>query len=797
MTIAELRNQLLAAFSRGDAYAFLGQALPYLRQHPADDAIRLAAVSSLARLGLFAPAADLGSELPALLERNAELRQAVETLRRQPDAQLSPETVAAQLAANLEPAAERSASCRQHAEEIRAAAERIELFRCNDGNVLPAVRDAAGVRTWLPAFFDEQAGARNANILPAAGSLLCHPYLIEGCGTGPLIRRVFDGTQQMFLTYQPRIHVVEPNLAQLAAWLGAANWRDLLDSGRVMLWVGPRAVEGLLAWHRAHPDQPPPTCVIRQPGWGPSARPLCSDVPAILAAEVDQAVHSTRERIAAWRPREEAAAFFASRFAQHTQGGLRILGITSRYTTFLQYSMRDIGDAARRAGHEFELLIEPDAHTPVITRPRILARIEQFQPDMILMIDHHRHEYGPTYDFPVPFCNWIQDELPHLFQPGVGERLGPFDLVVGHISRARGQAARYPWSQCRALPIPVNTRVFSADPIGRDELARYACDVSFVSNCSTTAAQHLAETLERTPQPEIRRVLTVFAQQVEAAVTQGRAPVCPAQLNALIDATAREQGVTLPPDFIDHVRRVFADKLLNIHYRQQPLIWAAEMGVDLHLYGRGWENHPQLSRFARGVAQNGRELRCVFQASRINLQMLPTGAIHQRLMEGLASGGFFLMRRSAFDISGGLSQRIAVRVRELGIRSEAELWETADETLARDVRELNGLLYAPGRLYDGFVADLDAAEQRGYRMEAGSLLPEYDRVNFATREHFQQLVAAYLADENARHCIVQRQRECVLRIFTYDAALRRILDFAAEHFAALAAAQPASAAVTV
>ena len=43
------------------------------------------------------------------------------------------------------------------------------------------------------------------------------------------------------------------------------------------------------------------------------------------------------------------------------------------------------------------------------------------------------------------------------------------------------------------------------------------------------------------------------------------------------------------------------------------------MGLDLRLYGRGWEKHPTLSRFA-GIADNKNQLSLIYRASRISMQ---------------------------------------------------------------------------------------------------------------------------------------------------------------------------------
>ena len=57
-----------------------------------------------------------------------------------------------------------------------------------------------------------------------------------------------------------------------------------------------------------------------------------------------------------------------------------------------------------------------------------------------------------------------------------------------------------------------------------------------------------------------------------------------------------------------------------------------------------WENNPRFAKFAAGFLAPGEELRTVYRASEINLQIIETGFLHSRALDGLAAGGFFLYR---------------------------------------------------------------------------------------------------------------------------------------------------------
>lgn len=792
MTLSQSRQQVVQAARQGP-YLFLQAALPYLDRTPDDLEIRLLALSNLSRLGLVGPALELIENRQEALAGSPELQEAVRVLKRQPAGHVPWETLESTFAANLAALLERFPSCRLLENELRQACRGLELFRCQDGNYQLSRRTADGRRQWLPALADWRALARQARVLPEQRETLCPAYFVEGVGFGELLRLLYDGTQRMFLTYRPRIHVLEPNPAQLAVWLHLRDLRQMLNDERFWLWLGEPGAGQFLAFHEQCLRRCPPAFVIRQPGWGPAGEPRGAAV--LNALHRAQRASFERHRDAVLRKLGGRCdfAYYARRFANADRQPLRILGVTSRFTTFLQYSMRDILQTFAALGHETRLLIEPDDYTPSCNRPYVLSQIDEFLPDLLLIIDHNRHEFGELYDLPIPFCNWIQDELPNLFGPGCGSRLGPYDVVVGHIGELSARQSGYPPRQCHPLPMPVNPQVFSAEPVAEADRRKAECDICFVSNLSITAGRFLDQSTAQCAQPEIRRLLGALAELLEPRIAAGDVPANRIQTDALIRQTANELGFDLSEEDAAKLRRHFVERLVNIFFRHQPLHWAHEMGLDLHLYGRGWEQHPELGRYARGVAENGYHMRCIFQASRINLQLFPGVDVHQRLLEGLASGGFFLIRVTPYDRVQPAFARAARRCRELGIGSDDELWNAADPQLKRDLETVVAAIYAPQLRPAGLATQLRSYVRIGHRFDMVPVLPHYGEVRFATRAEFESRVKRYLANPPAREQIAAAQRARVLERFTYEAVLRDVLRFLADYFGERAAAAGAGA----
>lgn len=792
--LAERRSDAIASAQRSPAssaptspYDALDKAQRRLGERPDDDGARLECVTGFARIGLCGIAADLLEERPEWVNSRPELREAVAAFRRRPQTVISRRAAQAQLERNLASANRAISGPAAWQNAVREASCELEIHACGDGNRLLCRRHDGGRRTWLPGIVDWPAQAACVDALPAGVDRLCPPVVVQGLGMGHALRRILARTDRMFLTFRPRIHVIEPNLAQCAAWMMSGDRSRELESGRLQIWLGDSACDDLIAYYRARPDESRPVCVVRQPCWGSHAPDGGLSAVRALSREDGEAEHRLLAQAREIYPMSSGFERFERAFAQRRERPLRILGVTSRFTTFLQYSMRDIGHAAEAAGHEFRLLIERDDHNPGLPRAYVLSQIVEFRPDLVLLIDHNRCEYGELYDFGVPYCNWIQDDLPNLFGPGRGASLHAYDLVVGLIGSLRADASGYPRGRWRSIPMPVSTKTYHTAPIDRATRRRFECDLSFVSNLSLTAEEHVARATAQCADANLKRLFAALNEEFRARILAGRVPASSTQAMNVTHSVALRLGLQLGPDAARGVQQLFTERLVNIHFRQQALLWAADLGLHVRLYGRGWEQHPQLGRFACGVAEHGEQLRAIYQASRINLQAMPSGAIHQRLLEGLCSGGFFLVRRTEFDTSGALAEAVRQRCLAHGYRNEEQLWLTPDATLAADVRALNERLYAPSRLYDGFVADQQVIAERGVPMEAGSVLPCYEQVAFGDQPEFAAACARYLAAEDERREIAERQRVAIADRFSYDAALERVLAFAQARFAACAA----------
>jgi hypothetical protein len=224
---------------------------------------------------------------------------------------------------------------------------------------------------------------------------------------------------------------------------------------------------------------------------------------------------------------------------------------------------------------------------------------------------------------------------------------------------------------------------------------------------------------------------------------------------------------------------LFNQQINNALFRHQALQWVADTGVDLRLYGIGWEKHPRLGRYARGPADNQHELPKIYRASKINLQVIPHGAVHQRLLDGLAAGAFFLIRHTPGDELGITYKRLWEWCLGNNVTSDVQLRRMADGGVHELIAECDRLLgYVTAEndisLYDCLAATADT----DFMILANAVWPkEYPDISFRTAAELQSKVLTFLNSESQRQQIAERMRQVVIERCSYLSISRRLLQF--------------------
>ena len=562
--------------------------------------------------------------------------------------------------------------------------------------------------------------------------------------------------------WRPPLYFVLPDLDRLAVLLHLHDWRALLADRRVQLFAGADAVDQLRHHLATESHCPmPQRWVTADPAVWPAGQTFESIRDAALAAQ--QAELASHLRRLATRPP-----------ASSPDRPLRVLGMTSRYTTFLRHSMRHWLAAFDRLGHTTQLLVERADHE-LATNLTEAATVDDFAPDLVVCIDHLRHESGVVPPA-VPFVCWVQDAMPNLYSAEAGRRQVEADYAIGF---GRGRLTGpfgYPADRFMSCPIPVNDADFTPDG-PPDE--RFAADVSYVSHASATAEAVFTAAVEPVTNPVGRRAFDAAFERVRAVYEAGGCLTETAAVMRRVDAAFADAGAVIADDERPGVTDLFVQRVNNALFRHQALAWVADLGVDLRLYGNGWDRHPTLARFARGPINSPADLAAVHRSSRIGLQISPFGNVHQRVFEGLAAGGLFLMRACPGDTLERDYRTLWDWCRANGVTTDAQLRNSpAAAPLVAAVAEQ--WQADPFALHAPLTDLLRMSAEDGYLISAGTIWDgDYDAVAFGSAAQLRQRVAHYLGDDDARRARAASMRRAVMDRFTYVATTRRLLEFIA------------------
>ncbi|HSV15735.1 MAG TPA: hypothetical protein VLI90_15850, partial [Tepidisphaeraceae bacterium] len=565
------------------------------------------------------------------------------------------------------------------------------------------------------------------------------PVLVSGEDLGWLWNRLYALPCNVPTApgYRPPMHCLIRDVERLWVILHLQDWRQLLADARVRLFAGDDAFDQFRR-SLVHDSQCPwpKLSVTIDPALWPAGQTIDTVLAAARAAMTErltQLNQRLRLMYAGATPASIASLFQSGR-------PLRILGVTSRYTTFLQHSMRDWLAAFDRLGHETRLFIEPADHE-VPNNFSVAQACADFHPDLAVIIDHYRTEMGGFPDN-LPVVMWVQDALSNLFTPKAGAAQGERDYALGFAHLKMTREFGYPAARYMPAIVAVNEQRFAPQALTPSERDAFTCDVSFVSNASTPAESILQAEITRLDTPQATRLLTVIFEQIKSIYDAGGSVTEPITIRRIVDAAMIDTQTTLPPEQMPALMDLFTQRINNALFRHQSLEWLAGLGVNVHLYGRGWESHPTLRRFARGVADNVHQLSKIYQASRINLQISPHGAVHQRVLEGLCTSGFFLFRHCPGDVLEREFEAIWRWCQSQRITSDDQLRQRATPEIARRLARVAELLQLDPFAGDHpFIDVLHSSQAAGYIRSAGSVwVDDYDAVSFRSNQELRAKV---------------------------------------------------------
>ena len=634
------RNLLIALGRSDQPYRFLDQAFAYLGRVESDPEVVLLTLSALVKLGLGGPAREL-LQVRTDIELGVDVDGLRKSLTSVPTGRVPWDRFRGQFEANRKALAEHHPELAERVSALHESRRRVDLFQTLDGQYHVSTRATGRLRSWLPGLLDHAAVAGLELPLAAGGPAA----VVVGIALNQLIDRAYGATQPDEGAEGAPLFVVDPDVGRLSAWLHVADRTAVLANERVYFFVGPDALETYERFFQDNEDIAVPEVHLCA-SWAPQLGEQVQQIGQRVTTRRNEAFRELAN-LHEQRGRERDAAYWSRRL----EPGARILGFTSRFTTMLQYSMRDIGHALAELGYEFDLIIETADHRTHTTLTTSRA-IYDADPALVIMINHFRSERALSLGN-VPVLTWVQDPSDLVFSKKTGTSLGPLDFVCGYYStRCTGEFS-YPESRFFPAPLPVSTRMFHDGPVDPAEKSRYAADMMYVGHLHATFDEHRAKWRSSTPK-QLHPMLDRIDDEVQAMIRRGQhleLHLCKPYIVRL----AKEMELSLTDDDQEKIANFYMYRLFDIAFRRETLLWiaqwAGQTGRVFKLYGRGWSRDPVLCNYAAGPIEHGEPLRRAYYGSKLSVQTIPGGYSHQRTYEALASGRLVLGRLIPPDFS--------------------------------------------------------------------------------------------------------------------------------------------------
>ncbi|MCM8530827.1 MAG: hypothetical protein NE330_06685 [Lentisphaeraceae bacterium] len=321
-------------------------------------------------------------------------------------------------------------------------------------------------------------------------------------------------------------------------------------------------------------------------------------------------------------------------------------------STVVQYSVRDTKVMFEKEGWEVNIIhMKTD-----LSKWRTAKHINDFKPDIYMLVNHLRTEENDFYPPEMMFITWVQDTVSYInnsenaqfWNEHVQSKSKRRDLIIGYV----GQIKEYGYLENRLeeCPMIVNEDIFKARKLTEEEKEKYECDICFASNRSKETSLIVKEDL--VPKLVKYGFTEEILMQVHSHLWKWyRAEhTCTSYQELLIKITelpAVDELFKNLSEKNDHdfvAQRLFWE-LNDVIYRHAVLEWLDQLGnIKLNLYGRGWDIHPQFAKYAKGTLEHGIELNKAYNGATWCLHLNSMEGQHQRLNEVISSNCKSLVR---------------------------------------------------------------------------------------------------------------------------------------------------------
>ncbi|MEW6573295.1 MAG: glycosyltransferase [Bacillota bacterium] len=463
---------------------------------------------------------------------------------------------------------------------------------------------------------------------------------------------LFDLRQLQVLheqTYQPLmngmkvpIYLIWADKWKMQIYLQIADYEPVIATKRFVFWPGYKGESGIMPFFQDHQSIIPAKLVTN--GQQEKEIQLLLEE-AIQFRTQDYADKLSRVRELAENHSEE---YYRKLFLDR-KNQVRVLFITCRFTTVLQYSIRDCTAACRELGIECDLLIEKsDIHRAF--PGSWLEKIFEFKPDVIFQIDHFKWEYSVVPQDYI-YVTWVQDPLPHIFSNDSAAKLHWNDFVLVMAKAFRDDLIKlgYPEDNMLHQPMPVNPSIYYKRNVPVAEKKHYGADITAVSHVGDPEGK-LAELFAcyagrycgNHSKDDLLQFFKIAYEITYGGIEKSEPVFTVEDYKKVLREAAGRCGVKL--EITEDLAYEFGFQVGNRLHRFIPLTWLAEHNHSLKIWGKEWVSNKKLRNYAMGPAENGEELAKVLSCSKIALGLQPYTTMHPRVLEAMACGCLYLCR---------------------------------------------------------------------------------------------------------------------------------------------------------
>ena len=335
-----------------------------------------------------------------------------------------------------------------------------------------------------------------------------------------------------------------------------------------------------------------------------------------------------------------ASDYFKARQQQIATGELqpRVYIETCRFTTFLKYCAADFRDAFKLLGCTTKFVIEEN-DVQQLTLALLWKNLCEFAPDVVFMVSFAR-SVRPYLPRELPFISYMQDKCgPTLVLPDLSDYVTRQDLfaVMYHGLGDYIVNKGIPADQVFTMPVPASEDMFYPLP----NKFRY-CDVSFVNHGKTDLDKVLQDFLTHDCS-QIEPLMTVITEAYKQFCCSGDKRIYEQEVQDYIHAKFTSEIDNETRHCLTVIATAFYVKVYQSGFRSAFLLALDKAGIDLQIYGNGWDKHSQLKHLAQGPASRGLHLNEVYNGSKINLNIHTFLTMHQRVPECGLAGGFMMI----------------------------------------------------------------------------------------------------------------------------------------------------------